>query len=118
MTRRMTADEKAAKAASKAAKTSPAADVDRAVKVPSGVGLIASAETSQEATRPKSEPPTCPNCVGGDGMPLTCKSQGAKQLFTWYVCPNNCGFRMKQPRPDLKEHLERHQPQEPAVRRP
>ncbi len=128
MTARKTDEQKAAAKAQRAAAKGTGSDVkngnDVAPSVPAGIGLVVTEPavvtepTATVAARPKAVGPVCPNCSVKDQEPVLTVSQGTKQLFTWFVCPHNCGFRLKVPRPDLQQHLERHQKQEPAVRRP
>jgi hypothetical protein len=44
--------------------------------------------------------PTCPNCTRGDEI-VRCTATSSRDLFTWYACDNDCGYRVKMPRPEL-----------------
>ncbi len=46
--------------------------------------------------------PLCPNCSTPEN-PVLCDATSSPALFTWYGCPNKCGFTHKQPRPDIQK---------------
>jgi hypothetical protein len=81
--------------------------------VPPAIGIVPPAADVDDSRTRQTAGPECPNCPG-----KVCVAQSTKTLFTWYVCPDNCGFRVKIPRPDLRQHLDRQRAQEPAVKRP
>lgn len=44
--------------------------------------------------------PNCPNCSTEEKI-VRCTATSSRDLFTWYACDNECGYRVKIPRPEL-----------------
>lgn len=86
----------------------PAPEAAPALAVPAEPEMAAA-----DAPRPRTEAPMCPNCKD-----TVCQAQRSLSLFTWFVCPGKCGFRIKVARPDIRKQLERQRAQGPAVKRP
>jgi hypothetical protein len=94
--------------------TSPGKPPAGQIAVPAaGIGIVPPSADVDDSRPRQTAGPACPNCPG-----KVCVAQSTKQLFTWYVCQDNCGFRVKIARPDLRQHLDRQRAQEPAVKRP
>lgn len=45
--------------------------------------------------------PLCPNCSHGEKI-VRCTATSSRDLFTWYGCDNNCGYKVKIVRPEIQ----------------
>lgn len=52
--------------------------------------------------------PRCPNC-SQEGNVVLCTAKSTQALFTYYACPNGCGYTEKRARPDMQERIRRQQ---------
>lgn len=55
--------------------------------------------------------PRCPNCSQGETVVL-CTATSTQPLFTYYACPNGCGYTEKKPRPKFSEQIKREEARE------
>lgn len=71
-------------------------------------------ESSKKEKKPRQSPeerPKCPYC-SKDGKVVLCKATSTRAAFTYYACPNDCGYSEKKARPQINQMLKRQRDQD------